>query len=161
MIALVSRRGAERSPREELRGRRNAVGSLVESAWLENNYHGLQLSHGVLRFHRIRDFKQYYLFQRDSANLSLGGNITRFSETSSKEACEYDCAFNIHTGVRERKHSSNPRKSDSWAGRLSTTPNHVPESSSCRRTAGQIGSREKGVSLYRDTGSARAGRRAS
>ena len=46
------------------RGWRNTVGSLIETSWLKRNYYGPQFtgicakSRGV-RFHRIRDFKQY------------------------------------------------------------------------------------------------------
>ena len=48
-----------------MRGWRNTVGSLIESAWLKKTYRGPQ-STGMciktrgVQFHRVRDFKRYY-----------------------------------------------------------------------------------------------------
>ena len=47
-----------------MRGWRNTVGNLIEALWLKKTYHGLQITgicakHTRVRFHRIRDFKQY------------------------------------------------------------------------------------------------------
>ena len=48
-----------------LRGWQNTVGNLIEIFWLKNNYRGPQFNgtrvkHRGVRFHRIRDLKQYY-----------------------------------------------------------------------------------------------------
>ena len=46
-------------------GWRNTVGNLIEFAWLKKTYHGPQFT-GIcvknrgVRFHRVRDFQQYY-----------------------------------------------------------------------------------------------------
>ena len=61
--ASISRAAAPR--RASLRGWRNTVGNLIEIFWLKNAYDGPQFTgtcvkHRGVRFHRIRDFKQYY-----------------------------------------------------------------------------------------------------
>ena len=48
-----------------VRGWQNTVGNLIELFWLKNKYYGPQFTgacvqNSGLRFHRIRDFKQYY-----------------------------------------------------------------------------------------------------
>ena len=48
-----------------VRGWRNTVGNLIELFWLKQTYHGPQFTcicvkNRWVRFHRIRDFKQYY-----------------------------------------------------------------------------------------------------
>ena len=59
----------------EMRGWRNAVGDLIEPLWLNKNlsrtatYRYMREKKRV-RFHRIRDFQQYLLFQQYAANLS-------------------------------------------------------------------------------------------
>ena len=58
-----------------MRGWWNTAGNLVEILLVKQNYRGTQctgicVKHRGVRFHRIRDFKQYVLVQQYSANLS-------------------------------------------------------------------------------------------